>query len=250
MVARGMSTDKIESFETSGSQHMKQEFAGVYPADRIVDSVEIIQNLRTVDHRLAYVIANTDPKNEPGTHWWTMFNIGPADSIYFFDSFVLAGFKRFILQDDAAILGNIFTSGNTSRTGGIEFETIGFDVNAYKSLTQNSIDNLSKTAVGFLDFLTAFAKYNRYRKILNVHVVKDALQEFNTSYCAAFCLYLLFNLFSPEENSTVVNERQITHRVVDKLIAELFYNEANSKRNSDIVRAFIKEYEIKGEFTQ
>ena len=154
---------------------------------------------------------------------------------YFFDSFGLAGFKRFILQDDAAILRNIFTSGNTSRTGGIEFETIGFD---------------GKTAVGFLDFLTAFAKYNRYRKILNVLVVKDALQELNTSYCAAFCLYLLFNLFSPEGNSTVINERQITHRVVDKLIAELFYNEANSKRNSDIVRAFIKEYEIKGEFTQ
>ena len=249
-VGRGMSTDEIESFiKINGSVHMKREFAGVYPADRVVEGSEIIQNLRTVEHNLAYVIANTDPKDKPGTHWWTMFNVAPADSIYFFDSFGLVGFKRFILEDDVALLKNVFTSKDTSETDGIAFETIEFHVNAYKSLTQNSIDKLNEAAVGFLDFLAAFAKYNRYQKVINVHIVKDALQEFNTSYCGPFCLYLLFNLFNPEDNSTVVNERQVTPRVVNTLISELFYNGTENKRNTNIIKAFIREYNIQGDFT-
>ena len=130
-----------------------------------------------------------------------------------------------------------------------QFETIVFHVNTYKSLTQNSIDRLSRTAVGFLDFLAAFAKYNKYKKVINVHVVKDCLQEFNTSYCGPFCLYLLLNLFNPEENSTVVNERQVTPRVVNTLISELFYNGTENKRHTNIIKAFIREYDIQEDFT-
>ena len=62
---RGMSMDEIESFiKKQCNEHMKNEFAGVYPADRIDDASEILQNLRTVDHNLAYIIANTDPKDK------------------------------------------------------------------------------------------------------------------------------------------------------------------------------------------
>ena len=249
-IASGMSTDDIEAFiNVHGNEHMKNEFAGVYPSDKLVDTAEILQNLRTVNHNLAYVIANTDPKGKPGTHWWTMFNIAPSNSIYFFDSFGLAGFKRFILQDDAVILENVFSNEGTRKTDGITFETIAFQVNSYKTLTQNSIDQLSRTAVGFLNFLTSFAKYNKYKKVLNVHIVKDSLQEFNTSYCGAFCLYLLFNLFNPEESSSVINDRRVTPKVVNTLISELFYNGEENKRNTSIIKAFIREYDIQGEFT-
>ena len=70
---------------------MNHEFSGVYAADEVADSAK--NNLRTVKHNLAYVIANTDKRNEPGTHWWTIINIHPLNTIFSFDSFGLRFWK-------------------------------------------------------------------------------------------------------------------------------------------------------------
>ena len=121
-MAQGMSSREIEQFiERRGGEHMNNEFAGVYSADNVVESSEILNNLKSVSHNLAYVIANTDASDKSGTHWWTIFNIVPANAIYFLDSFSEIGFDRFILQDDMKVLQGTFTSLHQSTVGGINF---------------------------------------------------------------------------------------------------------------------------------
>ena len=241
-MAQGMSSREIEQFiERRGGEHMNNEFAGVYSSDNVVESSEILNNLKSVSHNLAYVVANTDASDKSGTHWWTILNIVLANAIYFFDSFGEIGFDRFILQDDnMKVLQGTFTSLHQSTVGGINFETIGFDLNKYKSLTQTQIDGLSDAAEGFLEFLAAFAKYNKYKPFVKIHLVKDALQEMNTSYCGAFCLYLLFNLFNPEEDSGIVSARQVNNETVNRLVAELFYPERENSSNTAIINDLSK----------
>ena len=70
----------------------------------------------------------------------------------------------------------------------------------------------------------------------------------NTSYCGAFCLYLLFNLFNPEAYSGIVSDRQVNNETVNRLVAELFYPERENSSNTAIIKRFIKEYNVPGSF--
>ena len=249
IMPRGMSNEEIEEFIFKhGGKHMNKEFAGVYSANTVPSSAEILQSLRTVNHNLAFLIANTDPSEEPGTHWWTIINIVPANAIYFFDSFGILGWKRFILQDDIKLLSNVLTSEETEIINNIEFETLKFNIDVYSDLEDDSLNELSPAAAGFLEFLLAFAKYNKIKHFIKINVVKDSLQDLNTSYCGAFCLYLLYNLFNPEDSSSIIDDSFVTADTLNQLISELFHNETKTTLNSKIMKKFIKEYNIKGSF--
>ena len=158
MAAKGMSSPDLENFiRKHGGAHMNHKFAGVYAADEVADSAKKNHNLRTVKHNLAYVVADTDQRNEPRTHWWTIINIHPLNTILFFDSFGLLGFGNFNVQDDVEILKGIFQRKEAKykfHASQIQFDTIVCHVKEYTQMPNNLKNKLSPAAKGFLKLRT------------------------------------------------------------------------------------------------
>ena len=49
------------------------------------------------------MVANTDPHEQPGVHWWLFLDTDERDTLFFFDSFGTYGLLKFIVDNDLDI---------------------------------------------------------------------------------------------------------------------------------------------------
>ena len=80
---------------------------------------------------------------------------------------------------------------------------------------------------------------------ITIHAVDDQLQKIDTDTCGMFQLYFYYNLFVPYENSSIVEDKKLTKRTVEKILNEIF--SLDRDLSEKIIKSFAKEKNIKRE---
>ena len=187
--------------------------------------------MKTKKENIPLSIANTDSSNKGDVHWWSILDIEPRNDIFFFDSFGLDGLKHFIIQDDKKIVDKILIGieqmDKTDQK--ITLCKIKFNLGACKHLSKEEIDSLSDTARDFFYFVQAFGIKLKLRSFVNIWMVEDRIQDFDSATCGIFQLYFYENLFNPDKNSKIQNETKLKKTTMETLLNELF--PLNDKEN-------------------
>ena len=96
---------------------------------------------------------------------------------------------------------------------------IKFNLGACKELSKKEIDSLTDTARDFL-FLSSIWNKLKLRSFVSIWMVKDRIQDLDSSTCGIFQLYFYENLFNPD--SKIQNESKFKKSTVETLLNELF----------------------------
>ena len=78
-----------------------------------------------------------------------------------------------------------------------------FNLGACKQLSKKEIYSLSDTAREFFYFVQAFGIKLKLRSFVNIWMVEDRIQDFDSATCGIFQLYFYENLFNPNKNSKI-----------------------------------------------
>ena len=114
---------------------------------------------------------------------------------------------------------------------------IKFNLGACKELSKEEIDSLSDTARDFLNFVQAFGIKLKLRSFVNISLVKERIQDLESSTCGIFQLYFYGNLFNPDENSKIQNETKLKMTTVETLLNELF--SLDDKKNEIKMKEYV-----------
>ena len=98
---------------------------------------------------------------------------------------------------------------------------IKFNLNACKNLTKKELDVLSDTATNS-SFVQAFGNKLKLRDFVNICIVEDRVQDLNSVTCGIFQMNFYDNLFNPNKNSKIQNEKRINKKTIETLLNELF----------------------------
>ena len=96
----------------------------------------------------------------------------------------------------------------------ITLVNIRFDLNACKNLSKKELDALSDKASNFFHFIEAFGKKLKLRDFVNIWMVEDRVQDLNSVTCDIFQIYFYENLFNPDENSKIQNQKRLNKRTI------------------------------------
>ena len=134
--------------------------------------------------------------------------------IFFFDRFGVDGLKSFIIQDDKKVIEKIlFETEQLTRTDNkITLVNIKFNLKACKNLSKRELDNLSDTARDFFHFVQSFRSKLKLRDFVNIWMVVDTVQDFNSVTCGIFQIYFYDNLFNPDQNSIIQDKKRLNRK--------------------------------------
>ena len=114
-----------------------------------------------------------------------------------------------------------------------------FDLAAFEKISRSQ---LKTTAQDFFHTLNEFAKVHK-RKVVDVFMVDDCLQDLESDTCGIFQLHFCTKLFLPKEDSKIVNNSKLTMKAITTLLNGLFVLDINE--NERRVEAFTTELDIK-----
>ena len=150
---------------------------------------------------------NTDCSNKKGTHWWSFLDLHLKKEIFLFDSFGFDGFKEFLLQDDKKILNKILYGIKKfeKKDSKITVITLTFSMEEYEKI--KNVNRLSETMQDILHLINEFGKKDNLKEEVRIHFVDDQLQKIETNTCGVFQIYFFVNLFNPDENSAIMENK-------------------------------------------
>ena len=210
----GISNYQIEeAFKKIDDENLLDNFLGVFPSNymnKFINHVAMIWD----SGKFPFIIANTDASDKPGVHWWSILDIEPRTDILFFNSDGLESLKHFIIQDDKPIVDKtlIGIEQMDKSDNKITLCKIKFNLGACKHLTKEEIDSPSDTARNFFYFIQAFEIKLKLRGFVNIRMVEDKLQDFDSSTCGIFQIYFYENLFNPDQNSKIQGETKLNKK--------------------------------------
>ena len=79
----------------------------------------------------------------------------------------------------------------------------------YKKI--KTVNRLSETTQDILHLINEFGKLHNLKEV-RVHFVDDQLQKTETNACRVFQLYFFVNLFNPDKNSMIVEDKSLTKK--------------------------------------
>ena len=106
----------------------------------------------------------------------------------------------------------------TQTNNKITLVNIKFNLNACKNLTKKELDALIDTA--FFHFVLAFS--NELHDFVNIWMVEEKVQDLNFVTFGIFQIYFDGNLFNPNENSKIQDQKRLKKRIVETLLNKLF----------------------------
>ena len=115
-------------------------------------------------------------------------------------------------------------------------------IQTYHKFKKNEISKLTGTAEDFFHLLAKFAKVNNLSNEMTAVIVNDELQEIYSNSCSLFQLCFYKNLFDPDDNSKILNDKQLTKATVETMLNKIF--STNKKGNECKVAEFAEEYNI------
>ena len=74
-----------------------------------------------------------------------------------------------------------------------------------------TVNRLSKTTQDILHLINEFGKLHNLKEV-RVHFVNDQLQKTETNACGVFQLYFFVNLFNPDGNRAITEDKILTKK--------------------------------------
>ena len=242
----GISNEEvIKFFENVEDNDIKENFVGVFPSNHINKFISFHKLVRDADKKYPFIIMNTDRSDKAGTHWWSFLDLHPKKEIFLFDSFGFEGFSKFIIDNDIKTLNKILFGIKKFKREDkkITLITLKFSMKEYEKIKTGH--QLRETTQDLLHLMYEYGKLHKINDNVTIHAVDDQLQEIYSDTCGIFQLYFYYNLFVPYENSSIVEDKKLTKRTVEKILNEIF--SLNRETNEKIVEDFAKEKDIKRE---
>ena len=92
-------------------------------------------------------------------------------------------------------------------------------------------NRLSETTIDLLDLMYKFGKKHNLRNEVIVHLVDDQLQMIERDTCGMYQIYFYVNLFNPLENSSIIIEKILNKRTIEKLLNEILSTDRQENEN-------------------
>ena len=242
----GISNEEvIKFFENVEDNDIKENFVGVFPSNHINKFISFHKLVRDADKKYPFIIMNTDRSDKAGTHWWSFLDLHPKKEIFLFDSFGFEGFSKFIIDNDIKTLNKILFGIKKFKREDkkITLITLKFSMKEYEKIKTGH--QLRETTQDLLHLMYEYGRLHNINDNVTIHAVDDQLQEIYSDTCGMFQLYFYYNLFVPYENSSIVEDKKLTKKTVEKILNEIF--SLNRETNEKIVENFAKEKDIKRE---
>ena len=106
-----------------------------------------------------------------------------------------------------------------------------------------NVNRFSDTMQYILHLINKFGEKHNLKEEIRVHFVDDQLQKTETDACGVFQFYFFVNLFNPDENSTIIEDKTLTKKTIEKLLNEIF--STDKEENERKIEDFIDEKQIK-----
>ena len=242
----GISNEEvIKFFENVEDNDIKENFVGVFPSNHINKFISFHKLVRDADKKYPFIIMNTDRSDKAGTHWWSFLDLHPKKEIFLFDSFGFEGFSKFIIDNDIKTLNKILFGIKKFKKEDrkITLITLKFSMREYEKIKTGH--QLRETTQDLLHLMYEYGRLHNINDDVTVHAVDDQLQAIYSDTCGIFQLYFYYNLFVPYENSSIVEDKKLTKKTVEKILNEIF--SLDRETNEKIVENFAKEKDIKRE---
>ena len=242
----GISNEEvIKFFENVEDNDIKENFVGVFPSNHINKFISFHKLVRDADKKYPFIIMNTDRSDKAGTHWWSFLDLHPKKEIFLFDSFGFEGFSKFIIDNDIKTLNKILFGIKKFKREDkkITLITLKFSMKEYEKIKTGH--QLRETTQDLLHLMYEYGRLHNINDNVTIHAVDDQLQEIYSDTCGMFQLYFYYNLFVPYENSSIVEDKKLTKKTVEKILNEIF--SLDRETNEKIMENFAKENDIKRE---
>ena len=116
-----------------------------------------------------------------------------------------------------------------------------FCVNTWRQLAQKIRDQLTETAQNFFHLLEQFAKLKQ-TQCMNIIILENRIQDILSTDCGPFQLYFYKNLFDPFEKSGIVEHKNLTVKILQTILNEIFTPEPSD--NQQNVKKFKEEHNL------
>ena len=176
-----------------------------------------------------FIIMNTDRSDKKGTYCF--LDLHTKKQVFLFNSFGFQGFKEFILQDDQKILNKVLYGIEkvNEKDNKVTLITLKFSMQEYEKIKNKN--RLSETTIDLLDLMYKFGKKHNLRNEVIVHLVDDQLQMIERDTCGMYQIYFYVNLFNPLENSSIIIEKILNKRTIEKLLNEILSTDRQENEN-------------------
>ena len=107
-----------------------------------------------------------------------------------------------------------------------------------------TVNRLSEKTQDILHLINEFGKLHNLKEEVRVHFVDDQLQKTETNTCGVFQLYFFVNLFNPDENSAIIEDKILTKKkTIEKL--KMKFSQPTRKKRKKKIEDFIDKKQIK-----
>ena len=199
---------------------LKANYVGTFASNNTFRFLNFTEVISEKDAPYPFMIMNTDRSNRKGTHWWSFLELSAKEYIFLFDSYGFIGLKEFIIDNDRKLIDKFFYGLEKikKKDKKINLTYVQFDLASHKNISKRQ---LTRTAQDFFHTLNEFAKIHK-RKVVDVFMVDDCLQNLESDTCGLFQLYFYVNLFLPEKNSKILNNKNLAISTIQTLLNEIF----------------------------
>ena len=161
-----------------------------------------------------------------------------------FDSEGFQGFKYFIVDNGYSTKTKLLYISDkfNKRDNNLSLASLKFSINTYHKLKEREISKLTDTAKDFLHLLAEFVKVNNLSEDVTVLMLIDEIQEIYLDTCGLFQLYFYKNLFDPDENSKILNDKHLLKKTIETTLNGIF--STKKKENERKMTDFAKKYNI------
>ena len=152
------------------------------------------------------------------------------------------GFKEFIINNDRKTLNKILFGIEKflKKDNKVTLVTLKFSMREYEKIRNGH--RLTTTTQDLLHLMYEFGKLHKINNVVTVHLVNDQLQKIETDTCGIFQLHFYVNLFTPLENSSIVNDKKLLKSTLEKLLNEIF--DLDRDKNESLVEQFVEKKDI------
>ena len=235
----GISNFDIEEiFNKGDNQDLLKNFVGVFSSDKMNKFFDFKEMMK--GKRYQFLLANTDRSDKQGTHWWSILDIDRKKDFLLLDSFGIKSLKTFIPQDDKTILTKILKGLENlkERKSKVNLVKVNFVKNSYNKLSEDEKVALSETCLDFSHFIESFPEYENHA-IIHLWLLADPIQDLKTDTCGYFQISFYENLFFPNSDSILQNQKRLTYDVIQAFLQELF--STNVAQNEKVIDLYIRE---------
>ena len=210
----------IEKVVNEIDNDLKANFIGVFPSDHTFRFLNFADLVKGKKAPCPFMIMNTDRSGKEGTHWWSFLEKSSKEQIFLFDSYGFVGLKEFIIDNDRQMIDEFFYGLEKINKNDKKINLTYVQVDS-TNFVNTDRSQMTKTAQDFFNTLFEVAKVHK-RKVVNVYMVDDCLQDLKSDTCGIFQLYFYTNLFLPQANSKIINNRQLTMKTISTFLNEIF----------------------------